>query len=180
MANYSRKVTDFKNSESRPSMQDGGDLLQMYVSGGSLYTDGHRPGPGGTGRSLDDQISKGVNFFGYGRNQTGSTSWSGGAGSFDETQRNTHVRNVAGTGPSTGKKGDYSMISGFTPGKKQMDSSDFGGDVGGIATVADSSWYTSGLKGVTRYGVSGAHASNSIASAADSTRHSGARSTSDR
>jgi hypothetical protein len=56
MPNYSRKVTDFQNSGSRPSMDEGGDLLQMYVNGGSLYTDGHRPGPGGEGKGLDGQI----------------------------------------------------------------------------------------------------------------------------
>jgi hypothetical protein len=72
------------------------------------------------------------------------------------------------------------MITGFTPKKKQMDSSDFGGDVKGIAAVANSSWYTMGLSEVKRYGVAGAHKNNSIASAADSTRHSGAKSTSDR
>jgi hypothetical protein len=177
--NYSRAVTDFKNAASRPSMIGGGDLMGMYNSGGSLYTVGHRPGPNGIGRGLEEQISKGVNFFGYGRNQTGSTT----AGQGDNFTSNNKAGGDA-QGKQKGKTGEYDLITGFTPGQKQMGKaghgSDFGGQAAGIAKVASSSWYTSGLSEVARYGVSGAASSiSNLSGRGDSERHSGNKSTGD-
>lgn len=160
--------TDFTNQGSRRSMGSGADLASIYDGGkGSLFTNGAPPSPSGKARGLNEQISKGVDFFGVGRNLRGS----GGK----DLGKQTIL--VAGQGKQTGSKGKYDMIKGFVPGKKSMDVSDFGDD---LSLTVSSSWYTSGLEkpvSELKYGTSGSI--SAFSARALSTRQGGATSASD-
>jgi hypothetical protein len=164
--------TQFNNQGDRRSMGKGADLRSIYQDGeGSIFTKGAPPSPSGTARGLNQQISKGVDFFGVGRNHVGSLG---------EAQGPATV-NVAGVGDkATGKRGDYSQISGFTPKKKPMGESDFGKGKSGLQSTCQSSWYTSGLDAdpkALKYGTSGSI--SQFSSRASSTRQGGARASSD-
>lgn len=164
--------TQFNNQGSRRSMGKGADLRTIYNKGdGSIFTNGAPPSPGGTAKGLNAQIESGVDFFGVGRNHVGSLG---------EEQGPATV-NVAGVGSKeTGKRGDYSQISGFTPRKKPMGESDFGKGKAGLKATCNSSWYTSGLNvevSKLKYGISGSI--SAFGSQATSTRQGGSRSASD-
>jgi hypothetical protein len=164
--------TQFNGQGDRRSMGKGADLRSIYNKGdGSIFTKGAPPSPSGKARGLNEQISKGVDFFGVGRNHVGSLG--------KEQAEATAM--VAGVGDvSTGKRGDYSQISGFTPGKQPMGESDFGQGQTGLRKTCNSSWYTSGLDAdakALKYGTSGSI--SEFSSRALSTRQGGDRSASD-
>lgn len=164
--------TQFNGQGDRRSMKAGADLENIYDSGkGSIFTNGAPPSPSGKARGLNEQISKGVDFFGVGRNHVSSLG----------SEQAAATVNVAGTGDkSTGKRGDYSQISGFTPKKKPMGESDYGQGQGGLRATCNSSWYTAGLDAdakALKYGTSGSI--SRFASRASSTRQGGASASSD-
>ena len=153
-------------------MKAGADLETIYKGGeGSIFTNGAPPSPSGKARGLNEQISKGVDFFGVGRNHVGSLG----------SEQEAATVNVAGVGDkSTGKRGDYSQISGFTPKKKSMGESDFGKGQAGLRATVNSSWYTTGLDADAKdlkYGTTGSISQYS--KRALSTRQGGATSASD-
>lgn len=164
--------TQFNGQGDRRSMKSGADLENIYAKGaGSIFTKGAPPSPSGTARGLNEQIAKGVDFFGVGRNHVGSLGSEQGAATV----------NVAGTGDkSTGKRGDYSQISGFTPKKTPMGESDYGVGQGGLRATCNSSWYTAGLDAdakALKYGTSGSI--SRFAARSTSTRQGGASASSD-
>ena len=173
MANADKNsFTDFRNQGERRSMKKGADLASIYKNGaGSIFTNGAPPSPGGTAKGLNEQIKSGVDFFGVGRNHVGSK----GLGQEAATV------NVAGVGDSsTGKRGDYSQITGFTPKKKPMGDSDYGKGQAGLRATCNSSWYTTGLDAdakALKYGTSGSI--SQFSSRALSTRQGGASASSD-
>ena len=165
--------TQFNGQGDRRSMGKGADLRSIYNKGdGSIFTKGAPPSPSGKARGLNEQISKGVDFFGIGRNHVGSLG----------SEQEAATVNVAGDvgSVSTGKRGDYSQISGFTPGKQPMGESDFGKGQTGLRKTCNSSWYTAGLDADAKelkYGISGSI--SEFASRATSMRLGGSRSVSD-
>jgi hypothetical protein len=173
MANADKhNYTDFRNQGERRSMKAGADLASIYKDGkGSIFTNGAPPSPSGTARGLNEQISKGVDFFGVGRNHVGSLG----------SEQEATTVNVAGVGDkTTGKRGDYSQISGFTPKKKPMGESDYGQGQGGLRATCNSSWYTTGLDAdakALKYGTSGSI--SAFSSRALTTRTGGASQSSD-
>ena len=173
MANADKNnYTDFTNQGDRRSMKPGADLASIYNKGmGSIFTNGAPPSPSGKARGLNEQIAKGVDFFGIGRNHVGSLG----------SAQDAATVNVAGLGDlPTGKRGDYSKISGFTPSKKPMGESDYGKTPKAIAGLAASSWYTTGLDesvSAQKYGTSGSI--SAFSSRATSTRQGGASQSSD-
>jgi len=124
-------------------------LEGLYASGdGSIYT---KMGGGNLAQTdaspgLNEQIKKGVNFFGYGRGGLNK-------GNSDGNAATEGVMNVAGQGREQAiRQGDSSTLFGrFLPRQSAMDQTNsiYGTDP---LKACKASWYTKNVHGATKYG----------------------------
>ena len=148
------------SSEDRWSVNSTGavqGLEGLYASGaGSIYTNlpGGNLSTAASAPKLDEQINKGVNFFGYGRGVENSRT-SGDKRNMTQSEKASGTMNVAGAGrqqdTSKGRTGEHDFLR-FQTKQKAMgqDKSQFGSD-GGLA-AAQSSWYTKNVHDSVHYG----------------------------